>query len=419
MPDEWLTIWTRIGVAALGGMAVGIERGWSIVKGRHEPHFAGVRTFLLLGVLGALSALLAQSGLWLAGAVLIIAAAALTVYGYAATSGRGDVGGTTEVAGLLVLAGGLFAGLGKLALASGVFACLTLVLIEKGRLHRFVDRIQSEELLAAVRFAVLALVVFPLLPEGPLGPAPGVRPRELWALVLLFSGLSFAGFLALRLIGGYRGYYAVGLLGGLASSTAVALNFSRESRQQPALGRALGLGVVAACSILPLRTLALTLLLNPPVGQRALVYLLPPALAGLGAAWWMNLRHKGSTVGRARTPSNPLRFVIALQMVLAFQAVLYAVDWVQGRFGASGLVGSAALLGLTDVDALIYSMVRMGGAQTLPETAAQALAVGVLSNTLFKWGIVLGVGRAGFRGVATAGLLTIASATLAALWLLR
>jgi uncharacterized membrane protein (DUF4010 family) len=324
------------------------------------------------------------------------------------------------VAGLLVLAGGLFAGLGALALASGVFALLTLVLIEKSRLHRFVSRIQSAELLAAARFAVLALIVFPLLPEGPLGPAPGVHPRELWALVLVFAGLSFTGFLALRLIGSHRGYYVVGLLGGLVSSTAVTLNFSRESRHQPReLGRALGLGVVAACSVMPLRTLALTLLLNPAVGQRALVYLLPPALVGGAVAWWLSLDRHAPRASRPSMPSNPLRFVIALQMVLAFQAVLYVVDWVQRTFGASGLLSSAIVVGLTDVDALTYSMVQLGGAQTLPETAAQALAVGVVSNTLFKCGIALGIGRPGFRGVAAVGLLAIGAATVAALVLFR
>ena len=419
MPEDWLSIWMRIGVAALGGLAVGIEREWSVVKGRHEPHWAGVRTFLLLGTLGAASALLTQAGLWPAGVVLIIAAAALTVLGYVATSGRGDVGGTTEVAGLLVLAGGLLAGLGQVALASGLFALLTLVLVEKGRLHRFTERIHSTELLAAVRFAVLALVVFPLLPVGPMGPPPGVRPQALWALVLVFSGLSFAGFLALRLLGTHRGYHAVGLLGGLISSTGVTLNFARESRQQPELNRALGLGVVAACSIMPLQTLALLLLLNPSVGQQALAYLLPPALAGLSAVWWLHRRRHAPQISRAHTPDNPLRLVVALQMVLAFQAVLYAVHWVQARFGTSGLLGSSALLGLTDVDALTYSMVQLGGAQTPPAAAARAIAVGVLSNTLFKWGLVLGIGRPKFRGAATAGLLTIGAATLAALLLVR
>lgn len=411
-----MTIFLRLSVAALGGMAVGIEREWSLVHFRRAPHFAGVRTFLLLSVLGALSALLMQAGMGLAGTVLITAAAALTVIGYVMTSRRGDTGGTTEVAGLLVLTGGLFAGLGRLTLASGLFAVMTLVLIEKGRLHRFVSRIQSQTLVAAARFAVLALVVFPLLPQGPLGPLPGIRPQQLWALVLVFSGLSFAGFLALRLLGSHRGYFVVGLLGGLGSSTAVTLNFSRESRQQPALSRALAIGVVAACGMLPLRALLLILLLNPPVGQRAILYLLSAALAGLGTAWLMHVTQRSpAAAARTRMPANPLRFVAALQMVLAFQAVFYVIEWVQRHFGATGLLGSSALAGLTDVDALIYSMVQMGGAQTPPDIAAKALAIGVVSNTAFKAGIAFVVGRRAFRRVAIAGLLVIGAATVAAL----
>jgi uncharacterized membrane protein (DUF4010 family) len=180
----------------------------------------------------------------------------------------------------------------------------------------------------------------------------------------------------------------------------------------------LGSGVVAASSIAPLRTLALILALNPAVGQEAALYLLPPALAGLGTAWWLSLGRGTGRAGAVRTPDNPLRFVAAIQMTLAFQVVLYLVDWVQGPFGAHGLIGSAAVVGLTDVDAFTYSMIRLGGMGTAPVLAAKALAVSVISNTLFKCGIVLVLGRKGFRGTASAGLLAIAAAGLLALVLL-
>jgi nucleotide-binding universal stress UspA family protein len=140
---------------------------------------------------------------------------------------------------LVVLAAGYLAGLGRLGPASAIFAVTALVLVEKSRIHGLVHRIRSETLEAAARFAVLALVVLPLLPEGPFGPGPGLRPRELWALVLVFSGLSFAGFVAPRVVGGDRGWGLSGMLGGLISSTAVTLTHARESRQSPGLGRAL------------------------------------------------------------------------------------------------------------------------------------------------------------------------------------
>lgn len=417
--EEWLTIFIRLAVAGLGGLAVGIEREWSVVHTRHEQHFAGVRTFFLLGLLGAASALMANAGLVLVGAMLVIAAAALVVVGYAMTSRRSDVGGTTEVAALLVLGGGIFSGLGQLTLASGLFAVITLVLIEKTRLHQFVTLIQSQELVAAARFAVLALVVFPLLPAGTWGPEPGLRPRELWALVLLFSGLSFTGFLALRLIGAHRGAYMVGLLGGIVSSTATTWHFARESLRQPELGRAMGLGVVAACSVMPLRTLMLILLVNPPVGRIAAVYLVPPALVGLGLSWWLHIRRDSTRTGRVMMPGNPLRFTAAIQMAVIFQVVLFLVHWVQQRFGTHGLLSSAMLVGLTDVDALTYSMIRFGGTAMVPHMAAKALALGVLSNTLFKWAIAATLGQGRFRSVVTSSLLAISAVTLALLFLVR
>jgi uncharacterized membrane protein (DUF4010 family) len=220
----------RLGVAALGGLAVGVEREWSSSRGERAPRFAGVRTFLLLGLIGGLAADLHVRGETVAGALLLAAAAALVVAAYVMAARGGDVDGTTEVAALLVLAVGMLAGLGQLALASALSAATALVLVEKTRIHSLVQAMQPQTLQAGARFAVLALVVLPLLPEGPFGPSPGIRPRELWALVLLFSGLSFAGFIALRLAGPGRGHGVAGLLGGLISSTVVALTFARESR---------------------------------------------------------------------------------------------------------------------------------------------------------------------------------------------
>ena len=214
--SDALQVATRLGVAALGGLAVGIEREWSARARARPARFAGVRTFLLVGLLGGLGAALSDLAGPAVGLAVIAAAAALVVGAYIVTARGGDVDGTTEVSALVVLAAGAVAGTGRLALASALSALTVLVLVEKSRIHTLVHRLRSETLEAAARFAVLALVVLPLLPEGPFGPAPGLRPRELWALVLLFSGLSFGGFLALRLVGPDRGYALAGLLGGLA-----------------------------------------------------------------------------------------------------------------------------------------------------------------------------------------------------------
>jgi uncharacterized membrane protein (DUF4010 family) len=400
----------RLAVAGLGGLAVGIEREWSFQARGRAPRFAGVRTFLLLGLLGGLAPQLDPGA---AGVALLVAAAALVVAAYIVAARAGDVDGTTEVAALLVLGAAGLAGTGRLGLASGLFALTALVLVEKSRMHALVARLQSTALEAGARFAVLALVVLPLLPEGPYGPSPGVRPRELWSLVLLFSGVSFAGYLALRATGPGRGYGLAGLLGGLVSSTAVTLTFSRESREQPlALGRALGLGVVAACLVLPIRMFALATVLNPDVGLRTAAFLAPPFLAGLAVAGVL-LRRGDDPAAPVEAPPNPLRLGAAVQMAVAFQAVLYALGWMTARFGSAGLLASAAVLGLTDVDALTYSATRLQAGD--PGLAARALAVGALANTLLKLGVAVALGHGPFRRVAAGGLGALAAAGAAAL----
>jgi uncharacterized membrane protein (DUF4010 family) len=241
-----------VAAAALGGLAVGIERQWS---GHARRHFGGVRTFALLGGAAGLAGWLWAGGYGGPATLLIGGAIALIAVAYWAVSGS-DIDGTTEVAALVVVAAGFVAGLGQLAAASAVIAVTVLMLVEKTRLHGWVRALRDVELRAGARFAVMAVVVLPLLPEGPYGPFGGVRPRLLWILVLLFSGLSFAGYVARRLVGAERGYAVAGLLGGLVSSTQVTLAHARASRDEPALGIALAGGALAASTVLFARTLS-------------------------------------------------------------------------------------------------------------------------------------------------------------------
>jgi uncharacterized membrane protein (DUF4010 family) len=402
----------RLAVATIGGLAVGIEREWSIKASGRFPRFAGVRTFTLLGLLGGLSVALQDSGFTAAGISLLAAAALLVVGAYCVTAYRHDVDGTTEVAALLVLASGALAGSGQLALASAINALIALILVEKSRIHSLVSQIQSEELSAAFRFAVLALVLLPILPQGPYGPSPGIRPRELWAMVLLFSGLSFSGYLARRLVGPQRGYQIAGLLGGLISSTAVTLTFSQESRNQPKMARSLAFGVICACSVLLFRTPILAFILNPTLAIAVIPYLLIPAVIGiLGILFALRKQEASEDIP---LPKNPLRLFAAIKMAIAFQIVLYLVDWVSNRFGSAGILVTSALVGLTDVDALTFSMAKLATPDKLNSTA-QGLAVGILSNTLLKTVIVCILGRNLFRRMTVLGLLALASGCIAGL----
>ncbi|MGH9856880.1 MAG: MgtC/SapB family protein, partial [Acidobacteriota bacterium] len=310
--DDQLQILLRLAVGAIGGLAVGIEREWSGHAEGERPRFAGVRTFLLIGLLGSLSAVFMEFDFVAAGAAILAGSLLLIVIAYAATAYRGDRESTTEFAALIVTAAGTLAGTGQLAMASALNVFVAVVLMEKSRIHSFVFRIQSEDLRAGLHFAVLALVVLPVLPAGPFGPEPGIRPRELWALVLLFSGLSFAGLLARRAIGESSGYAVAGLLGGLISSTLVTLNFARESRTEPKTGRALALGVIAACTILPVRIAVLLTILNRRIGLASIPYLAVPF--AVGSLFVFLGRKNSNRDSKVVSPKNPLRLFTAIQM---------------------------------------------------------------------------------------------------------
>jgi uncharacterized membrane protein (DUF4010 family) len=405
-----------LAIAALGGAVVGLERQWSGHAEGPRARFAGIRTFTLLGLLGGIAGQMLAGGAPIVAAVLVTGGAGLVVAAYAAAS-RTDIDGTTEAAALVVLAAGVLAGTGNVVLASGLAAATGLLLVEKSRLHAVVARIDGEDLRAGIRFAAMAVVVLPLVPAGPFGPGIGVRPRELWALVLFFSGLSFAGHIARKALGDRHGLTVAGAIGGLVSSTNVTLTFARASRDDPAIAGPLGLAALAGNLVLFPRVLAATAVLNFPLAGVLLPWLVAPLTVAAAVTAWGLRRTAAAPAAEARADvrTNPLRVGAALQMAVLFQFVLYGVDAAQTWFGQAGLFASAAALGLTDVDALTVTMARGTAARAGLEPAARAIAVGVCANTVLKSAIALVLGRGSFRTVAGGALAAMAAALAATL----
>ena len=417
MPDllsEWDAT-TRLAIAALIGLGVGLEREWSGHTTGPNARFAGLRTFFLLGGLGGTAGLLLSRGFLAAGAATIAGGLALCVAAYITSVRRSasDVDGTTEAAALVVVLLGAVAGIGWLALAAGAASVMVLALSEKTRLHWLVRRLSEAELRAALQFAVLALVVLPLLPTGPFGGVLAIRPRSLWTVVLFFCGLNFVGFMARRAAGPGAGITATGILGGLVSSTGVTFEFARKSRNEPALGDALAYGVLGACTVLVPRVVLVSAVLNPDVALRVAAMFVLPALCGAAIVWAGFSRVRQTKSPDSATTESPLRLRSAIKMALAFQVSLTVIS-VVSRWGTAGIYPTAAALGLTDVDALTVSMSKADGTMST-EVAAQAIGIGVVANTLLKLtlSVVLGAGR--FRRITAGGLAVLALATLAGL----
>jgi uncharacterized membrane protein (DUF4010 family) len=393
-------------IAALGGLAVGLEREWSGHASGPHARFAGIRTFTLLGLLGGIAGWMWGQGQQLLPAALLFGAVALIVAAYTVASRR-DVEGTTEVAALVVLAAALLAGTRHWDAAGAIIAVTTLLLMEKSRIHGIVRSLDDASLRAAARFGVMAIVVLPILPQGPYGPWGGVEPRLLWIFVLLFSGLNFAGYIARRVVGDSAGYLLTGLLGGFISSTSVTLVNSRLSQSEKSSG-SLASGALAACTVIGLRVLLAATVLNPSLARILAFYLVLPVAVGAAVTLISVRRQEPHASVRHPPPQNPLQFLAALRMTVLFQAVFYAVFWLRRLFQGAGVLASGALIGLVDMDALTITMSRSAPEVAL-DLAARAILVGLIADAAVKLILAVTLGRGKFRRSMAAGLTGIAA----------
>lgn len=410
--DAPSSIWSLL-AAALLGFLIGLERERK--RDLLGSIFAGIRTFTLISLFGALSGLLARALTpWVLVASLL-ALATLFALAYWRESAGEKVGGTTEVAAFVAFALGAVAGLGDyiVALAGAVIA--TGVLSLRPELRRLSGAVTREDLFAIVQFAAVSLVVLPLVPDRDFGPWGVWNPRAIWLLVVLISGVSFVGYALTKIVGARRGIGVSGLVGGLASSTAVTLSFSERSGRQPDLARVYAVGVLAASAVVAPRLLVLLGVVQPALVLPALIPLgalfLVSALAAALAA------RAGSTEDAGIEIANPFELRTALQFALLFALVLLAARAAQEFLGESGVYLASALAGITQLDAIALSLARQAREGLEPLVAARGLGLAVAANCLFKAGLALSLGDRRFGRVVLLAMLAAAAATVAAAWL--
>lgn len=384
----------RLLVAALLGGLVGVERERSD-KERGIHHFAGVRTFPMFALLGA-GLVLAAGTVGAVAAAGFLGVAALVIVTYHRTSRDGDVGATTEVAALATYAVGVLAGAGALLVAGAIGIGVAVLLAGKQRLEAFPRALSREELGAALTLAVIAAIVLPVLPDAQYGPWGVWNPRTLWAMVVLVCGLSFAAFVAMRVLGAARGLYLSGLLGGLVSSTAATVSFATRSREAASQATALAGAAGLASLVMLARVGILTAVANP-----ALLALLGPFLglsvAGGALALIVLLRRAPATQEHGPGVTNPFRLTEAVKFAAVYAVVLFAVEGAGRYLGTWGVLAAAVLAGLTDVDAITLSLAAAAGGSMPPAAAAGAIAVAALSNTVAKAGYAVWLGTPAFR----------------------
>lgn len=415
-----------LGAALLIGLLIGLQRGWQERDLPEGGRVAGLRTFALVGLLGGLLGnWLPRFGPWpLVAALLSVAMLLVASYWQAASSSR-RLSVTSAVAMLVTLLLGAYAAAGGMALAIAAAVVVSVLLDLKPTLHGWLRAIEHRELSAALQLLVLTVVILPNLPDTGYGPYQAWNPQQLWWAVVLITGLSLCGHGAMRLTGAHRGLLWTGLLGGLASSTAATLALARHGRAQPELARAAAAGTLAAWGVMFLRMAALIAAIQPALLAALGATLLAPGLVLLALGGY-HARHtpQAPTPASAHAPglgpTSGLGTALGFGAFLGLIAVLVpaARDWLGDR----GLLVLSAVSGLADVDAIVIALARQSADTGLPShTAALAMGLAALSNTLVKAGIAwstggTAVGRPVLWGTALATLASVLGTAAAWAW---
>jgi uncharacterized membrane protein (DUF4010 family) len=405
---------SRLAAAIALGLLLGLER--ERAKDPDERAFGGVRTFALITLLGAMAAVLQQDlgqGAW--GLALFAAVAGLIVVSYAVTAAKGEVGMTTEVTALLSFALGALCGWRHIGLASAAAVASLLLLTFKQFLHQLAQRLEPADVYATAKFALISVIVLPLLPNETYGPAPidVINPYKIWLMVVLIAGLNFVGYVLVKVLGNEHGIGLTGVLGGLVSSTAVTLSFAQRSRQEPKQAPAFVLAIVIAWTIMFVRVVVMTAVVARTLAASLAIALGAMTLAGLGASLVLWQRSRSRPTGTVTTGANPFELGEAIKFGLLFGVVTVAAKAAQVYFGEAGLYLAGAVAGLTDVDAIALSMANLAVAN--PEStamAARTIVIAVVSNTLAKTAMAAALGVPSLRRtlLPTAGLLLVAAA---------
>ncbi|MDQ6437266.1 MgtC/SapB family protein [Mesorhizobium sp. LHD-90] len=395
------------------GAVVGIERHW---RERDEPdghRAAGLRTFTLVGMLGGTAGLIARSlanagsasGIVIVG-FFVAFSAVFAVFQLRDAIADKTYSATSVIAAMVTFALGVIAVNGDTSLASAGGVALVAILASREFLHAFMRRLTWIELRSAIILLGMTFLVLPLVPSEPVGPFGGISLSETWLLAIILAGISFCGYIAVRLLGSRRGELVAGAIGGLISSTAATVTNARRStsgENAPTLAA----GALGACAVSYARTALLVAMLAPPLVRD----LIPPLLAAAAAmtACAVALARMESSDHPEQPAENPFDLDTVIKMALMLVVIAFMARAAASWFGDAGVVIVAALSGLADVDAATVTIAGME--ETLPASlAALAIGAAVISNTVAKatYATVFGT-RAFYRRFILASLAALAA----------
>jgi uncharacterized membrane protein (DUF4010 family) len=400
---------------ALGiGLLVGMERE------RRPDSAAGLRTFALVAMLGCLFALLTEKtgGPWMLVVGLLVISVAMVASNFSAQQEEKFRGFTSEAAIIITYGLGAAVWFGYATLAVMLAIATTVLLYFKAELRHISEKMTPKDINSILQFAVLSLVILPILPSQDYGPYNALNPRQIWWMVVLISGLALSGYLALRIVGARHGAALLGIFGGLASSTATTMMFSRHARELGHLVRMAAIVILIANVMVMIRLGLVSSVVAPAlITQIAIVFacgIVPGVVMSLYG--WKIL----NAAGELPMPEvkNPTELRTAISFGLLYAVVLLASAWLQDIAGNKGLYIVALASGLTDADASVLSTLRMFNLEKISSgEAVIAVTLALMANLAFKIGLVITIGGGKLARHALPGLFAIGAGLVTGLLL--
>jgi uncharacterized membrane protein (DUF4010 family) len=396
------------------GLLLGLERE------RRGSLIAGIRTFPLISLFGTVCAQVGQVyGGWIV-AVGLVALAALVVSANAAQVRKGaiDPGMTTEVAALLLYGLGALIVTSYLTAALVIAGAMALLLHSKKPLHNFARAVGERDMRAIMQFVLISLVILPILPSKEYGPYGVWNPFKLWLMVVLIVGISLGGYIAYKLFGARAGAVLGGIIGGLVSSTATTVSYARRAGSESAMA-SLGAFVIMTASCVSIVRVLVEIGAVAPGQFREMSLPLVAMLAFsilVALALYFPTRKQAAKMPEQQ---NPAELKPALLFAALYALVLLAVAAAKDYLGSAGLYTVAIISGLTDLDAITLSTGQLADSKKIEaRTAWEVILIAVLSNFLFKFGVVAALGSAGLtvRVGCAFGAMLVAGAGIFFLW---
>lgn len=387
----------RLLVACGIGFLIGLEREHNALLKKEEA-FAGIRTFIFISLLGFIGAAMHfLFGPWMLAGV-VFSVIVLTSISYWVTSAKGDIGGTAELTIIIAVLLGALTFLGHQVLSMMITVILVVLLSSKLRLQSVIGQITNEELYDFIRFVVIALLIFPFLPNETYGPYDVINPREIGWVILLTSGLGFIGYVLMRIMGADKGILLSGIIGGLVSSTAVTWVFSRKSKEAPSLSLNCAIAILAASSIMVIRVLLWVIVFNPELLRSFAVPLGIVFLGAIGVTLYFYYLEKKVKKSNTSIPlGKPLNLTGALVFGVIYTVIIFAVAYASVTFGDRGIYITSGIGGLSDIDAITISVSKLSKDSISILAAQNAILIATIANTLVKAGISLWAGSREIR----------------------